>query len=62
MTSPQELLEEYSDEEAFCKKHGSTTVVKTGIMDGYAGEVCYFWKLECGCTLIGDVDDIMTSI
>jgi|WetSurMetagenome_2_1015567.scaffolds.fasta_scaffold1706994_1 hypothetical protein len=52
----------YSDEEmddvAFCRKHGPTSIVQTGTFSGYSGGVCSFWKLECGCTLIDESDDI----
>jgi hypothetical protein len=52
---------DYADEEAFCRKHGSNVVVKTGTFSGYAGDVCYYWKLVCGCTLIGESDDILAA-
>ena len=50
--------DEEFDDEAFCRTHGPTTVVKTGTYTGYAGGVCTFWKLSCGCTLIDEFDDI----
>ena len=49
------------DAEAFCRKHGPTLVVKTGLLDGYNGGVCTFWKLECGCTIIDEDGDIETA-
>jgi len=47
--------------EVFCKRHGPTTVVRTGVLDGYDGGVCTFWKLECGCTLIDEEGDINSA-
>ena len=46
------------DDIAFCRKHGPTTILKTGTFSGYSGGVCSFWKLACGCTLIDESDDI----
>jgi hypothetical protein len=61
MVTTQEFIDESSEPEAFCRKHGVSHVIKTGTMDGYAGSVCYYWKLECGCTLIGDMDDVLAA-
>jgi hypothetical protein len=61
MVPTQEFIEDYSEPDAFCRKHGISSVIKTGIMDGYAGSVCYYWKLECGCVLVSDVDDMLTA-
>ena len=49
------------EEEAFCRRHGPTTVIKSGTFSGYEGGVCSFWKLTCGCTLIDESDDIHSA-
>jgi hypothetical protein len=48
-------------DEAFCRKHGPSTVVKAGTFSGYAGGLCYFWKLACGCTLLDESDDVRVA-
>ena len=53
--------DEEIEEEAFCRRHGPTTVEKSGTFSGYAGGVCSFWKLACGCTLIDESDDIHSA-
>lgn len=57
---PDNFLVDFSTE-AFCRKHGTTLVTKTGTLDGYNGGVCTFWKLACGCTLIDEDGDIESA-